>query len=50
MKMNVETNSLENYISFVDTTTRQKTYFKKFVILFAFVTSLFLFFFFYSNI
>ena len=43
-KMNIKTNLIEDYVNFVDTTTKQSTYFKKILILFAIITSLFLIF------
>ena len=42
--MNIKTNLLEDYILFIDTTTKQNTYFRVFKILIAFITTLFLFF------
>ena len=42
--MNIKTNLLEDYVNFVDTTTRQNKYFKIIIILFVVITSLFLFF------
>ena len=41
--MNIETNLLEDYVNFVDTTTRQNTYFKIIIVLFVVIVSLFLF-------
>ena len=42
--MNIETNLLEDYVNFVDLTKKQNKYFKKIIILFVVILSLFLFF------
>ena len=41
MKMNIKTNLLEEYVNSVDTTKKQKTYFKIFVFFNAFMISSF---------
>ena len=42
IKTNIETNILEDYVNFVDTKTRQNTYFKKYIVLFVLFITLFL--------
>ena len=42
MKMNIETNLLEEDMNFVDVTKKQKKYFETIVVLFADIKSLFL--------
>ena len=42
--MNIKTIILEEYVNFVDTTTKQKTLFKIFIVSFDDIVSLFLFF------
>ena len=44
--MNIKTNLLEEYVNFVDTTTKQNTYFKIVINLFALIKSLFIILFF----
>ena len=41
--MNIKTNILENYVNFVDTTKKQKKYFKVFIFFIAIIISSFLF-------
>ena len=41
--MNIKTNTLEEYVNFVDTTKKQNTYFKKIILLIAVIMSSFLF-------
>ena len=47
--MNIKTNLLEDYINFVDTTTKQNKYFKIFKLLLTFIISLFFFFYLKKN-
>ena len=42
--MNIKTNSLEEYVNFIDNTKKQNKYFKKFIILIVLFMFLFLFF------
>ena len=42
--MNIKTNLLEEYVTFVDNTKKQNKYFKKFIILIVLIMFLFLFF------
>ena len=48
--MNIETNLLEDYINFVDNTKKQNRYFKRILILFVVILSLFLIFLLFNNI
>ena len=41
--MNIKMNLLEEYVNFVDTTKKQNTYFKIFIVLFVVIVSLFSF-------